>query len=297
MLEEPEELQSVVVVSPVKGPIADNRRKTDSPSGEIEESQAFLTSSLSNLPERTDKEEKKSNAFLNLFSRKHAPLSLESIPLKSTTKSKNDSATTPTSSLGFLHKLSFHSKHSPSTPQSPPIHEALSDQPTVMLFPVQEINTPEAEATPTARSLSLVASSVSSPETADEKWFETATRESEHATPSNELTPTTTRRRPDRGVAMSDVFGDETVSLDNLLEDFRSGRMCSLSNSQLGALREMHCQQAELSEVHMALHRKQMQFTDPFHDEMDSQYADIAERLDHLHVLMDHFSSMVSEGF
>lgn len=50
----------------------------------LEEAEAFLTSSLSNLPEKTDKieESKKTNSFLHLFSRKPTPSSLENLPLK-----------------------------------------------------------------------------------------------------------------------------------------------------------------------------------------------------------------------
>ncbi|KAH7668166.1 hypothetical protein AAVH_42995, partial [Aphelenchoides avenae] len=221
----------------------------------------------------------------------------------SVSKSKTEATTPSSGSLSFLQKLSFHSKPSPSTPLSPVLHEhsmPVKDQPVDVLVPVPEIDSPTSESA-SHRTKQHGQDSLSSPGTANETWFETAATEGElfgevARGDATVTTPTTAQGFSGRWEASASTAAFdrdlEQISLDDLLDDFRSGKMRALSSQQMEAMRDMHREQMELSALHMEIHMRHMDNKLGPADDIEDQYAKVAEKLDHLHELMDRFSSM-----
>ncbi|KAI6179828.1 hypothetical protein M3Y98_00652900 [Aphelenchoides besseyi] len=245
-----------------------------------------LTDSVTSIPERSEKDERK-HSFLNLFTRKHPPTSLENLTGKSGARRRDSSTGTPIS-LDFLHRLSFHtSSHSPSTPQSNSLaqmEEGTLSRPVDHLFPLKEMDALEENANRL-------------PTQPDQLWSEPATNTSvEMDEPPVEIhvsePPSSHNQSPQRRALDEALHEREQVqqALEKCLEDFREGKMRSLANDQVIQLRKMHENQLSLT----LLHQEILRMDDPLMEDpqIDYCFAKIADKLTELHKQMDEFSEV-----
>ncbi|KAI6174911.1 hypothetical protein M3Y97_00973800 [Aphelenchoides bicaudatus] len=268
-----------------------------------------LTDSTTSIAEKAGGErEERKHSFLQLF-RKHTPsTSLENLPPRTGGRQHRDSSggTTPSSSLSFLQKLSaFHSSHSPSSnPPSSAFVQMEDGRPTEPLFPLKEMDDLEAaeeNAQPSRH-----------PTQPEEIWSEPTTSrhiqtqsedESQENSPPVKIkvqppqSPTTERSSPfKRRSAMDEAARErEQVqkALQTCLENFRAGKMRSLTDSQVHKMRSMHANQLRLTELHKRI------MDDPLKDdpEVNNRYAEIAKQLNELHQQMDDFASSAGSVF
>uniref|UniRef100_A0A914Y5K3 Uncharacterized protein n=1 Tax=Panagrolaimus superbus TaxID=310955 RepID=A0A914Y5K3_9BILA len=273
-----------------------SKSKASSPTLNAEPQTAASTSTLND--KGTEKvEEKQRHSILGLFTRKHQPpTSLENLPLKVLHRinPKSDSATTPSGSLTFLQRLSFHTKQSPTTPHvSFPNPQTDSNilRPNELLLPVKEVDstiTDEGTSDTHTSNGELVASPIP-----DEQWFEPPVQTTEidfrpSALKNSRLSTT------HQEIVEAESVRDATIrELEEFLVEFRNGKLRTLKDKDLAAMRLMHTEQSAISIFQMQIHNQLMEYGN-FADTMDfdEQYCKLGEKLDHLHNLMENFGGL-----
>ncbi|KAE9550840.1 hypothetical protein FO519_005944 [Halicephalobus sp. NKZ332] len=180
------------------------------------------------------------------------------------TKSRGDSTTTPSGSLSFLHKFTF-TRHSPTTPHtnfpgSGP--ESTITRPTELLFPLKEFDSVQTEE--------------GTPEPPEESRDSSIHIQIEPAVFPEEfefVEPETTREA-------------RTKELEQFLNEFRSGKLRALTDTDLEEMRKMHRDQLEISTLQMQIHNQLLQMEDDNEEDFDELYKKLGNQLDHLHSAM-----------
>uniref|UniRef100_A0A1I7SJW6 Testis expressed 2 n=2 Tax=Bursaphelenchus xylophilus TaxID=6326 RepID=A0A1I7SJW6_BURXY len=168
---------------------------------------------------------------------------------KSGNRSKSEhstpAATGGRGSLSFLHKLNPHNKTSPTQPENTFVVQV---EPTE----VRDVPVDPLQLTPEFKSGDINETQCSP----DEVWFESSTDPSKTAQfrpgSISPVSPSPMERRANEREAVQ-------ISLEEHLEDFRGGRMRSLTDAQVNKLRAMHEGQLRLT----ALHQQLTEFDDP----------------------------------
>uniref|UniRef100_A0A915ES11 Uncharacterized protein n=1 Tax=Ditylenchus dipsaci TaxID=166011 RepID=A0A915ES11_9BILA len=283
-----------------QSPITENLERSYQPSP-----QPLSSTSLSNITDGKDPKKSHHSAFMNLFSGKskqQPPNSLENLTVKVVPKSQKDAnpATTPgcssttSSSMGFLQKLPFHYLHSNSKHEkvaianvemgtsglSPMSQDQVASTTTSQVHPLCPVK--ELESPIIARHILQDSSPITGSE---ETWY-----------PASEQT--VNKQDILKMEAKATILERDAIqkALDELLTEFRSGRMKALSDKELEEMRAMHYQQLQLSALHMEVYKQEMDLYDPITrksnikgDDLDDQYVEISKQLDHLHDMMDSF--------
>uniref|UniRef100_A0AC34F851 Uncharacterized protein n=1 Tax=Panagrolaimus sp. ES5 TaxID=591445 RepID=A0AC34F851_9BILA len=291
-----------VELSDIITPLKKIVRRPSSPSSKSKASSPTLnaepqiSASTSTLNDKgTEKvEEKQRHSILGLFTRKHQPpTSLENLPLKAPNKTKSDSATTPSGSLTFLQRLSFHTKQSPTTPHvSFPNPQADSNisRPNELLLPVKELDstiTDEATSETHTSNGDLVASPIP-----DEQWFEVPVTETNFRPSALKNSRFSSTHQE---IVEAESVRDATIrELEEFLVEFRNGKLRTLKDEDLAAMRLMHTEQSAISTFQMQIHNQLMEYGNEIADTMDfdEQYLKLGAKLDHLHTLMENFGGL-----
>jgi hypothetical protein len=270
-----------------------SKPKISSPTLNAEPQISASTSTLNDKGnEKT--EEKQRHSILGLFTRKHQPpTSLENLPLKAPSKTKSDSATTPSGSLTFLQRLSFHTKQSPTTPHSSfPHSDSNISRPNELLLPVKELDSTITTDDATSGTHSSKTGDIMASPIPDEQWYEAPVTETDFYPPALKSSRLSTTHQE---IVEGESIRDATIrELEEFLVEFRNGKLRTLKDEDLAAMRLMHSEQAAISTFQMQIHNQLMEYGGEIADTMDfdEQYLKLGEKLDHLHTLMENFGGL-----